>query len=90
MCYSDNFAQIDVFYPQLSYEQTVQRAGLQLITLFSEVGGLLGLLLGASVLTVCELIDYIIMSFSKKLADKKLPPSAVSDGKPHLPPAYEK
>ena len=52
---------IGVYYPELSYTITEQKPAFELGSLLSEVGGFLGLLLGASVLTVCELLDYIGM-----------------------------
>ena len=73
LCYHrDNFLQIDIFYRQLSYEQVTEQKAFELLSLFSEVGGFMGLLLGASILTVCELIDYIIISARMKCnaADK--------------------
>jgi len=40
--------------------------------LFSEVGGFLGLLLGASILTMCELIDYLLLLLGKKMQKNKV------------------
>ena len=63
---------VDIFYPELSYEEIEQNIAFEFLSLLSEVGGFLGLLLGASVLTVFELIDYISLSFLKSLqADRK-------------------
>ena len=43
----------------------------EFINLLSEVGGFLGLLLGASMLTVCELIDYIILKILYSCGKRK-------------------
>ncbi len=50
-----------IFYEELSYEKIQQLRAFELVSLVSEVGGFLGLLLGASVLTVCELLDYVFL-----------------------------
>ena len=41
------------------------------IRVASQVGGFLGLLLGASVITVCELFDFIIVSIVTSMEAKK-------------------
>ena len=69
-CYRDNFVLVDVFYKKLEYEEVVEQKAFVLGSLFSEVGGFLGLLLGASILTVCEFIDYIVVLIKTKLTTK--------------------
>ena len=54
--------QVDIFYQELSYEEIQQNIAFEFLSLLSEIGGSLGLLLGASVLTVCEFIDFVTMS----------------------------
>ena len=67
--------QVDIFYQEISYEEIEQNIAFEFLSLLSEVGGFLGLLLGASVLTVCELVDYISLSFLNKLnAQNKVVP----------------
>ena len=63
--------QVDIFYQELSYEEIEQNIAFEFLSLLSEIGGFLGLLLGASVLTVCELVDYISLSFLNKLQTQK-------------------
>lgn len=62
--------QVDIFYRELNSENVVQRASFELLSLFGEIGGFLGLLLGASILTVCELVDYITMTCMSKFKAK--------------------
>ena len=50
---------MDIFYQELSFEEIEQNIWFEFLSLLSEIGGFLGLLLGASVLTVFELLDYI-------------------------------
>ena len=63
--------QVDIFYQELSYEEIEQNTAFEFLSLLSEIGGFLGLLLGVSVLTVCELVDYISLSFLNKLQTQK-------------------
>ena len=58
--FRDNFLQVDIFFKELNYEKIEQLELFKLESLFGEIGGFLGLLLGASVLTVCELIDFVL------------------------------
>ena len=64
--------QVDVFYQELSYQSIVQHRAFEFLSLLSEVGGFLGLLLGASVLTVCEILDYLSLVMLKKLQMNKV------------------
>ena len=68
--------QVNIFYQALSYEQIEQNIAFEFLSLLSEIGGFLGLLLGASALTVFELVDYIALQIYKRLCvQKKIIPS---------------
>ena len=58
---------VDIFYEELSYEEIEQTIAFEFLSLLSEIGGFLGLLLGASVLTVFELIDFVALGTINKL-----------------------
>ena len=60
------FEAVDIFYPELSYEEIEQNVAFEFLSLLSEIGGFLGLLLGESVLTVCELIDFVALATINK------------------------
>ncbi len=72
-CFRKNFLKLDIFYEKLGYQIIEQNPAFEFLSLLSEIGGLLGLLLGASVLTVCELLDFIssiaVNQFSKSKTD---------------------
>ena len=57
-----NFLNLDIYYNQLTVEEVVQQPAFAFLSLLGEIGGFLGLLLGASVLTVCEIFDFIIVN----------------------------
>ncbi|GFN75842.1 acid-sensing ion channel 4 [Plakobranchus ocellatus] len=53
----NNFLQLDVYYKEKSYEQITQQRAYDLFALMCDIGGSMGLFVGASVLTICELLD---------------------------------
>ena len=63
--------QVDIFYQEISYEEIEQNIAFEFLSLLSEIGGFLGLLLGASVLTVFELVDYMSLTFLNKINTQK-------------------
>ena len=69
--FRNNFIQVDIFYEELSYQRIEQNIAFGFLSLLSEIGGFLGLLLGASVLTVCELVDFITLIFFNKFVKKR-------------------
>lgn len=66
-----NFMEVDVFMKELYYEHVEQQVGYEVTNLWSDIGGSLGLFIGASVLTMCELADAVIHNFFKVLLEKK-------------------
>ena len=61
---------MDIFYQELSYEEIEQNIAFEFLSLPSEIGGFLGLLLGASVLTVCEMVDFVTLAAINKFKRK--------------------
>ena len=62
---------MDIFFDELKWSQVTQRESFGVLSLFGEIGGFLGLLLGASVLTVCELLDFLSVKISGALKKRK-------------------
>ena len=56
-----NFLKLDIYYQELAYHELEQNPAFGFLSLLSEIGGFLGLLLGASVLTLCELLDHMAL-----------------------------
>ncbi|CAD5125315.1 DgyrCDS13558 [Dimorphilus gyrociliatus] len=67
----ENFLIVDVFFGELSYSKITQRRAFNIEELLGNVGGFMGLLLGASVLTVFELLDLLIYNIFVKLSISK-------------------
>ncbi|XP_068960501.1 acid-sensing ion channel 4 [Petaurus breviceps papuanus] len=55
----ENFLVLDVFFEALTSESVKQRAAYGLSALLGDIGGQMGLFIGASVLTFLEILDYI-------------------------------
>ena len=63
---------MDVFYPELSYSKIQHQKAFTSASLLSEFGGIMGLLLGASALSICELLDFIVLSVMNKANSNKV------------------
>ena len=68
----ENFLNLDIYYKELAVEEIIQQPAFEFLSLLSEVGGFLGLLLGASVLTVCEVVDFIIVTTGSYCSARKI------------------
>jgi len=58
---------LDVYYPRLGYELVSEKAAYSITDIFSDFGGQLGLALGASALSIVELMIIMILSVHSKL-----------------------
>ncbi|XP_040264244.1 amiloride-sensitive sodium channel subunit beta-like [Bufo bufo] len=56
----DNVLKLVVYYQQLNYEKIEEVPSMQLVDLFSSIGGLVGLWIGVSVCTVAEFLELIL------------------------------
>ncbi|KAE8614840.1 hypothetical protein XENTR_v10008329 [Xenopus tropicalis] len=56
----DNVVKVVVYYQQLNYELIEEVPSMQLVDLFSSIGGLVGLWIGVSVCTVAEFLELIL------------------------------
>ncbi|XP_065347141.1 acid-sensing ion channel 1C-like isoform X1 [Cloeon dipterum] len=57
VAYDNNKIRIRVFYTELVFEDIQEEFAYTMIALLCDIGGTLGLMMGASVLTVCELLE---------------------------------
>ena len=55
-----NFLNLNIFYRQLSYEYIQQQKAYDIFSLICDIGGSMGLFIGASMLTVVEVIDLLL------------------------------
>ncbi|XP_062854865.1 acid-sensing ion channel 1A [Trichomycterus rosablanca] len=71
---ADNILVLDVFFEALNYEAIEQRRAYEVAGLLGDIGGQMGLFIGASILTILELFDYLYEVAKYKLcrcSDKK-------------------
>ncbi|ELU18155.1 hypothetical protein CAPTEDRAFT_229395 [Capitella teleta] len=54
-----NLLAIDIYFKDMSYQKTEQKVSYSLLSFFSDFGGYAGLLLGASVISLVELLDWL-------------------------------
>jgi hypothetical protein len=56
----NSFVKVNVFYDSLSYKKTWESPKMDIVSLLASIGGNLGLFLGISFFSLCELIEVII------------------------------
>ncbi|XP_037747420.1 acid-sensing ion channel 3 isoform X1 [Chelonia mydas] len=80
---SDNVLVLDIFFEALNYETIEQKKAYEVAGLLGDIGGQMGLFIGASILTILEIFDYLYEVFRDKLLsfykNKKRPQRNNSD-----------
>ncbi|XP_033126462.1 acid-sensing ion channel 2-like [Anneissia japonica] len=66
-----NYLDLVIYFEELSFEEIRQVAAYDASTLQSDIGGYMGLLLGASAITVCELIDFVIINLVDRVRRRR-------------------
>ncbi|XP_069815844.1 acid-sensing ion channel 2-like [Dendropsophus ebraccatus] len=54
-----NILVLDIFFEALNYETIEQKKAYEVAGLLGDIGGQMGLFIGASILTILEIIDYL-------------------------------
>ncbi|KAH0509881.1 Acid-sensing ion channel 5 [Microtus ochrogaster] len=60
---SENLVNIEINYSDLNYKITQQQKAVSVPELLADVGGQLGLFCGASLITIIEIIEYLLTNF---------------------------
>ncbi|XP_028663984.2 acid-sensing ion channel 4-A-like [Erpetoichthys calabaricus] len=63
----ENFLVLDVFFEALNYETIEQKRAYDVAGLLGDIGGQMGLFIGASLLTILEILDYIYEVIKDKI-----------------------
>ncbi|XP_016392399.1 acid-sensing ion channel 1 [Sinocyclocheilus rhinocerous] len=64
---AENILVLDIFFEALNYETIEQKKAYELAGLLGDIGGQMGLFIGASILTILELFDYLYEVIKFKL-----------------------
>ncbi|XP_077581406.1 acid-sensing ion channel 1C isoform X5 [Stigmatopora nigra] len=79
----ENLLVLDIFFEALNYEKIEQKKAYEIAGLLGDIGGQMGLFIGASVLTILEIFDYLYEVFKDKVLGycmrKKRPQRCPSD-----------
>nr|XP_043886111.1 acid-sensing ion channel 1C-like isoform X4 [Solea senegalensis] len=79
----ENILVLDIFFEALNYEKIEQKKAYEIAGLLGDIGGQMGLFIGASVLTILEIFDYLYEVFKDKVMGyfvrKKRPQRCQSD-----------
>ncbi|XP_035644265.1 acid-sensing ion channel 1C-like isoform X2 [Oncorhynchus keta] len=79
----ENVLVLDIFFEALNYEKIEQKKAYEIAGLLGDIGGQMGLFIGASVLTILEIFDYLYEVFKDKVLGyfmrKKRPQRCPSD-----------
>ncbi|XP_013409485.1 acid-sensing ion channel 2-like [Lingula anatina] len=54
----EDFIGVLIFYPDMSYEEVVQQEAYSTLALLADIGGALGLVLGSTLMTLAEILDF--------------------------------
>ncbi|KQK82944.1 acid-sensing ion channel 1-like protein [Amazona aestiva] len=65
---ADNVLVLDIFFEALNYEMIEQKKAYEVAGLLGDIGGQMGLFIGASLLTILEIFDYLYESGSLAMA----------------------
>jgi hypothetical protein len=57
---SNKFVQLNIYYDSLSYTMSTDSPSMDIVAFLGSIGGTLGLFLGVSVLSVCELMHVLV------------------------------
>ncbi|CAH2281635.1 acid-sensing ion channel 1C-like isoform X2 [Pelobates cultripes] len=64
---AENILVLDIFFEELNYEVIEQKRAYEVAGLLGDIGGQMGLFIGASILTILEIFDYLYEVFREKV-----------------------
>ncbi|XP_038077374.1 low-density lipoprotein receptor-related protein 2-like [Patiria miniata] len=66
----DNIVRLEIYYEELNYESTKEVPAYQEASLFGDLGGIVGLYIGFSLITVCEFIALFLKLIKKSCCNR--------------------
>uniref|UniRef100_G3W6Y0 Acid sensing ion channel subunit 3 n=1 Tax=Sarcophilus harrisii TaxID=9305 RepID=G3W6Y0_SARHA len=64
---ADNVLVLDIFFEALNYETVEQKKAYEVADLLGDIGGQMGLFIGASLLTILEILDFLFEVFQDRV-----------------------
>ncbi|XP_074049466.1 acid-sensing ion channel 3 [Macrotis lagotis] len=64
---TENILVLDIFFEALNYETVEQKQAYDVADLLGDIGGQMGLFIGASLLTILEILDYLFEVFQVRV-----------------------
>ena len=56
----NGIVKLNIYYDSLTYTESTESVSINFVSLFSSIGGFMGLFLGMSVMTLVEILEIII------------------------------
>ena len=54
----DNYSKLNIFFSRLSYQEVTSKEAYTPLALFCDIGGAMGLVLGSTILTIVEFLEF--------------------------------
>lgn len=67
----DNYVSIQIFYKEMKYQKIEQKEAYSELALMADIGGALGLILGSTLMTLVEILDFMVSASVKECVKKK-------------------
>ncbi|KAI4543299.1 hypothetical protein MG293_006093 [Ovis ammon polii] len=68
---AENVLVLDIFFEALNYETVEQKKAYEMSELLGDIGGQMGLFIGASLLTILEILDYLCEVFWDRVLGRR-------------------
>ena len=65
---ANSFVKVNIFYESMSYELSTESPKMDIVSMLASIGGNLGLFLGVSVFSLCEIVEVALEIFFVKRA----------------------
>lgn len=83
-----SFIQLEVYFATLTSESVEERPSYTILALLCDIGGALGLILGSTILTVIEFLDFFAVATSQALLVRSAKLNAQADSPSSTPPKW--
>lgn len=64
--FRDNYVAVNIYYKDIRYSKIEEQEAYSTLALMADIGGALGLILGSTLMTLVEILDFILSYFHLK------------------------